>query len=144
MKKEYQTRERNLILDYLKEHSDQSFQAKDILDYINSGSENINRATVYRNLERLCTQGKLIKFKKTDTDGTFYQFTDSHEHCDRHLHAQCVECGKIFHLEEQFVDEFESKMSAIYGIEIDPSHTVIADKCEECKAENHTSKHHDV
>ena len=136
MKKEYQTRERNLILDYLKEHSDQSFQAKDILNDINNGSEHINRATVYRNLERLCQQGKLMKFKKTDSEATFYQFTEAHEHCDKHLHAQCVTCGKIFHLEDSFVDDFELKMNDVYGIEIDPSHTVIAGKCDECKDGN--------
>ncbi len=133
MKKEYQTKERNLILDYLKQHSDRSFKAKDIIESINTGEEKINQATVYRNLERLCKQGILIKFKKTDAEGAYYQYTSEHEHCEKHLHAQCVECGKVFHLEEQFVDEFEEQMKSVYGIKIDPTHTIIAGKCEECK-----------
>lgn len=54
MKVEYKTRSRNVIVEYLKENADRRFTAKDIIDAISDEGKNVNRTTIYRNLERLC------------------------------------------------------------------------------------------
>ncbi len=132
MKNEYKTKTRQLILDFLNEHTDKRFTAADIYKNINESDGSINRATVYRNLDRLVSQGKLLKFKDNDSDACFFQYSEGHEHCDSHMHAQCSDCGKLFHLESEFVDKFEDEIKNAYGIDIDCSKTIIVGKCEEC------------
>lgn len=136
MKNEYKTKSRTLIIDYLKNHSDQRFTARDIYKKLNEDDASINRATVYRNLERLCKQGKLVKYKDANADACFFRYSDQHEHCNQHMHAQCSNCGKILHLENEFVDDFENQIHSIYGIDIDFQKTIIFGTCDKCKNTN--------
>lgn len=132
MKGVYKTKAREYIISYLKSHSEKRFTAREIYEYLIQELEGVNRVTVYRNLDRLCEQGDLVKYKEPNQEAWYYQYSEDHCHCDKHMHAQCSECGKIFHLENSFVDEFEEKLHAVYGLDINSSKTIIIGKCEEC------------
>ncbi len=133
MKSEYKTKTRNSIIEYLKAHSDMRFTARDIFDALSKEDATLNRSTIYRNLERLCSEGKLIRYKEANCNATCYQFSSCHEHCHSHMHAQCSDCGKIFHLDNSFVHDFESQIHDTYGIDVDLGKTVIIGQCENCK-----------
>ncbi len=128
----YRTKAREAIIEYLKSNSDKRFTAKEIFDELKKDIDGLNRTTIYRNLERLCVQGELLRFKEPNQDSWYYQYTEGSEHCDKHMHAQCSQCGKIFHLEDEFVNEFENKLNAIYGLNIDSSQSIIIAKCKDC------------
>ncbi|MBQ8951682.1 MAG: transcriptional repressor [Eubacterium sp.] len=132
MKNPYKTKAREYIVTYLQNNSGKRFTAREIYNYLRDEVEGINRTTVYRNLDRLCEQGELVRYKEPNQDAWYYQFSDEHKHCDKHIHAQCSECGKIFHLENEFVEEFEEKIHKIYGLDINASKTMIVGKCDEC------------
>ena len=95
--------------------------------------EELDRSTIYRNIERLCREGKLVKYKETDVNATCYQYTEAHGSCHSHMHAQCSGCGKIFHLDNELVEEATSKIKSEYGIDIDYGKTIIVCQCKECK-----------
>ncbi len=132
MKVEYKTRSRNVIVEYLKENADRRFTAKDIIDAISDEGKNVNRTTIYRNLERLCQEGRLVKYKEADINATCYQYSEEHKACHEHIHAQCSECGKIFHLKNEIFNSARKKMRSEYGIDIDYGKTVIIGICDEC------------
>ena len=132
MKNTYKTKARESIVSYLKNNPDKRFTAREIFDYVKDEAEGVNRTTVYRNLDRLCEQGDLTKFKEPNQDAWFFQYSVEHKHCNSHMHAQCSECGKIFHLEKPFVDDFESKLRDTYGLDVNASKTVIIGVCEDC------------
>ena len=136
MKNHYRTKPRSLILEYLKAHVEKRFTVKDILDKLNEADAGIDKTTVYRNLERMCQDGELLKFKETDLKAALYQYSEDHHDCHMHMHAQCSECGKIMHLENDVVDEFEKQLLSIYGIEVDPCKTNIVGICKDCKKKN--------
>ncbi|MBP5607944.1 MAG: transcriptional repressor, partial [Lachnospiraceae bacterium] len=94
--------------------------------------KNVNRTTIYRNLERLCQEGRLVKYKEADINATCYQYSEEHKACHEHIHAQCSECGKIFHLKNEIFKTAQKKMKAEYGIDIDYGKTVIIGTCDEC------------
>lgn len=133
MKNTYKTRAREYIIAYLKDNSDKRFTAREIFNYIKESCDEVNRTTIYRNLDRLCEQGELLRFKEPNQDAWYYQYSKEHKHCDKHIHAQCSECGKIFHLENPFVDEFEEKLHSVYGLDINASKTIIIGKCDKCR-----------
>ena len=93
----------------------------------------MDRSTVYRNLERLCKDGKLVKYKESDVNATCYQYYEDHGSCREHVHAECTGCGKIFHLDNLVFSGAASQMKKKYGIEIDYGKTVIMCLCNECR-----------
>ncbi|MBO6166313.1 MAG: transcriptional repressor [Eubacterium sp.] len=133
MKNEYKTKARGLIIEYLKKNADKRFTAGEIYDYIKTEAEGVNRTTIYRNLDRLCEQGNLMKYKEPNQDAWFYQYSQEHQHCNEHMHAQCSECGKIFHLESEFVEDFEKNLQTVYGLNLSADKTIIIGKCDDCK-----------
>lgn len=133
MKRSYKTKAREEIITYIKDHSEQRFTAKEIFEAVCAQANGINRTTVYRNLDRLCDAGELLKFRESNQDAWYYQYSSQHEHCDEHMHAQCSICGRIFHLDEPFVEDFADRIRAEYGIDVDRSKTIIIGKCNECK-----------
>ncbi len=120
------------MIAYLKRYADRRFTAREVYDYLKGEIAGVNRTTVYRNLERLSEQGELVRYKEPNQKAWYYQYSDEHSHCDRHIHARCSECGKIFHLENAFVEEFEEKIHRVYGLNVNPSETMIIGKCEDC------------
>ena len=138
MKSTYKTKSREEIMAYLKSHTEQRFTAREIFEAVSEQTEGINRTTVYRNLDRLCETGDLPRFKEPNQDSWYYQYSSEHDHCDEHMHAQCSACGRIFHLEESFVDTFEKRVLDEYGLVIDPSKSIIIGKCDKCRGKVNT------
>ncbi|MBO4911993.1 MAG: transcriptional repressor [Butyrivibrio sp.] len=132
MKSEYKTKPRNLIIEYLKANADTRFTARDILNAVKDKEDGLDRSTVYRNLERLCKEGKLVKYKEADVNASCYQYSEGHESCHEHMHAQCSECGRIFHLDNSIFKSAAKKMTEEYGIEIDYGKSVIICVCDKC------------
>ena len=132
MKNAYKTKARELIISYLKENCDRRFTAREIFDYVTENAEGVNRTTIYRNLDRMCEQGDLTKFKEPNQDAWYFQYSSEHTHCNSHMHAQCSECGKIFHLENSFVDDFENRVRDAYGLDVNASKTIIIGVCDDC------------
>ncbi|MCR4929902.1 MAG: transcriptional repressor [Lachnospiraceae bacterium] len=133
MKSIYKTKAREEIISFLKTHNEQRFTARDIYETVSIQNPGVNRTTVYRNLDRLCESGELLKFKESNQDAWYYQYSSKHEHCDKHMHAQCSVCGRIFHLDKPFVKVFDSEMLKEYGLDIDPSKTIILGSCKDCR-----------
>ncbi|MCR5690979.1 MAG: hypothetical protein K6G62_02060, partial [Eubacterium sp.] len=74
-----------------------------------------------------------VKYKETDLKASCYQYSEQHESCHQHMHAQCSRCGKIFHLENKIFRSAEKKLKADYGIQIDYGKTVIMGTCKDCQ-----------
>ncbi len=133
MNNSYKTKPRNAIIEYLKGNPDTRFTAKDIIYALNNGSDVVDRSTIYRNLERLCSEGTIVKYKESDINAACYQYSEHHSECHSHIHAECSKCGKIFHLDNDIFSEAEKKMKSKYGIDIDYGKTVIIGICDNCK-----------
>lgn len=133
MSSNYKTKPRNIIIEYLKENADTRFTAKDIVSELNKGSEKVDRSTIYRNLERLCIEGTIVKYKESGVNATCYQYSEDHGACHSHIHAECKRCGRIFHLDNSIFADAEKRMKSEYGIDIDYGKTVIIGLCENCR-----------
>jgi Fe2+ or Zn2+ uptake regulation protein len=129
----YKTKAREEILTYLKNHKEQRLTAKEIYEAVSKEKEGINRTTIYRNLDKLCETGELLRFKEPNQEAWYYQYSTGHANCREHIHAQCSQCGKVFHLDKPFVDTFALKVSAEYGLDMDPAKTIIVGICKKCK-----------
>lgn len=141
MKREYSTKQRGVILDFLRQASTHT-TAKDILSHLKSQNIKISSATVYRTLEKLEKEGVVRKMALGDGLSACYQYTEGAS-CQGHFHLKCIECGELIHLSCQFLDEMEKHILGEHGFTISSGKTVIYGRCEKCSGTTKKSeKHH--
>ena len=136
MAKEYNSKGKNEVIMYLKAHNEHRLTVAEILEGLNEEGISINRSTIYRNLDKLVESGDILAFKGTDNESAFYQYSGEYKECHEHLHLQCNSCGKIFHLEHKFVDDFIAKLRKDCKVELDVSKTMLVGTCEKCLNKN--------
>ncbi|MGN0325012.1 MAG: Fur family transcriptional regulator [Lachnospiraceae bacterium] len=138
MQKQYRTRCRDSIMEYLKSHADNSFSAADIYEDLIRKEESINLATVYRNLEKLTESGQLMKYKMAGEECCRYQFVEPCGNCQAHIHMQCRECGRLFHLECTFMDELTAHLMQHHGFTLECPGSMLSGLCRECREKSNT------
>ena len=136
MRKEYQTKSRNLILEYMVSQKDRQVSAADVYKFLVEQKYQINRATVYRNLDKMLQEGILLQYRYRDQNCAMYQYVEKAEHCEKHLHLKCRNCGKVIHLECDFMDEISKHLMEHHGFEIDCKESAIVGLCEACRKDN--------
>lgn len=135
MRGEYSTRQRALILEFMKE-SGAHHTVADIVEGLRSQGITVGTATVYRTLDKLLATGEIKKFVIDEKSGACYQYATDAE-CNRHFHLKCVKCGRLIHLSCEFLAEMENHILKDHGFTVSVGKTVIYGTCAFCsQAEN--------
>ncbi len=129
MRGEYSTRQRALILEFIKESSSH-LSVGDIVSGLALKGHAIGRATVYRTLERLCATGEIKKFIIDEKGAACYQRSDAE--CNSHFHLKCLVCGRLIHLDCDFLSKMESHILNEHGFTVSSGKTVIYGVCSHC------------
>ena len=98
-KHEYQTKSRQMILDYLIRNKDRAVHVSDIIRHMDQEECSVNKTTVYRYLDKLVAEKTLMKYVADKGEKAGYQYVEQPSRCQKHLHLQCSECGKVIHLD---------------------------------------------
>ena len=132
MKNNYNTKQREIILNYLIDTKNQTITAEDIINYSNKIGEKIGKATVYRYLNNLVENNIIKKFILEDNKGSCYQYIDGKK-CEDHYHLKCKNCNKIIHLDCDEFKNIQNHISKEHDFEIDSIKTVFYGLCKNCK-----------
>ena len=135
MKREYQTRFKKEMMDFILAHRDIRFSAAEIHDYMTGKGVITNLVTVYRNLDKLTAAGQLIKSKNAADGSAFYQYEDPDEDCENHLHLQCEKCGKVLHVDKSVMESFNVYTKGKLGFHLNCKSSSLTGLCSECAAE---------
>ena len=107
------------------EQSNTAFSVKELVERV---SQQMNKTTVYRILERLDNDGTLHSF--IGKDGLkWYALCDGcseHNHHDVHPHFQCTQCGKTECLSLSF------STPSLPNYKIDTAELLLTGKCKIC------------
>lgn len=129
--KSYNTKARKYILEYLEQNCDITVSASDIFENICLKDQNVNQATVYRYLNKLTDEKKVIKFSEGDSKKAVYQFVKQ-DGCDGHLHIKCVKCGKLIHLDCGFMDELKAHIEQKHDFSLKCTGSILYGVCNKC------------
>ncbi|MFC1722750.1 Fur family transcriptional regulator [Nanoarchaeota archaeon] len=99
--------------------------AQQVFDAVKKDLPAITLATVYRNLNLLADQGKILRFEA----GKEYRYDADTR---LHQHAVCKSCGKIFDLHKKGVSTFAMKKLDIAGFEAESVDVIFHGKCKGC------------
>ncbi len=128
----YKTKQRELILDCLKEHSDIHITAEEITQQLKMQGDPVGRSTVYRYLERLIEDGVVHKYQNPG-ESSCYQLALPDGRCHQHFHLKCVSCGQLLHMECDYMTGLCEHIRKEHGFEIDVFKTVLYGTCGKCR-----------
>lgn len=127
----YMTKGRMRILEFLEKNYNKSVTVSDILVYLEELGEKKNPSTVYRFLDELEKGGRVIKRRDSQEESAVYQLVVAQ--CHTHLHMECNTCGKIIHLDCEFMKEMEQHFFNSHGFSLECSSSVLRGMCKGCK-----------
>ena len=128
----YNTAARSRILGFLKDNKDRTVNANDILNWLNNQGNDVNITTIYRYLDKLTESGEVMKYIAENGTRAVFQYVGEKQHCEEHLHLQCVRCGAILHLDCGFMDEISEHVMNEHGFRIQCRNSIIYGECSRC------------
>ena len=93
----YNTKQRNLLMDFLAAHPDEEFTAREIAGALSE--QGISQSAVYRNLADLEEEGLLKRRTRPGGRENHFRYLGN-THCAEALHLSCKVCGRTIHLPE--------------------------------------------
>ena len=123
----YKTRQRDIILDLLKNNTRNHLSSDEICEILKQKGEKVGATTVYRYLEKLYCEGKVQKYV---TDRARYTYSDNT--CREHFHLKCTECGTTICADCDFLSDLEAHIGEHHGFNVIPSKTVFYGVCSKC------------
>ena len=77
----YNTRTRQLILDYLINNRQHAVSASNILEHLEAEGASPNPTTVYRYLDKLAGEQRIMKYVADKGEKAVFQYVDEGRHC---------------------------------------------------------------
>ncbi len=94
--------------------------------YVHTLNPRISRATVYRNLNKLCLAGQLTRVKIPGSADRF-----DHRTCP-HYHFICEKCGKVEDMDIEYMEQINRMSRGIGGRKVN-RHTILFEGiCARC------------
>ena len=135
----YNTRQREAILNYILSLKDTHVTAAQIAEHFECENVPIGRTTIYRHLDKLVGDGLLRRYITDGISGACYQHVDSDENCRVHMHLKCEDCGKLQHLDCDALNDIERHFLDKHAFTINAMKTVLYGKCGNCSSNNFSS-----
>ena len=129
----YNTKQVDLILHLMHESKGKHMTADDILRCLADNGCAVGKSTVYRHLERLTKEGVVRRFILHDGESACYQFAG--DGCSNHYHLKCSRCGKLNHVECEYLDKVSGHIFEHHGFILSEENTVLYGICAVCAKE---------
>ena len=129
----YRTKNRDMMLAYLKENKDRTLYVSDIHEHMKEQGVNINVTTIYRFLDKLQGEHRVLKYASDKGESAGFQYVEEGNSCEEHLHVKCVVCGKVTHLDCGFMDQIKNHLEDHHNFELFCNGSNLLGVCEDCR-----------
>ena len=124
----YRTKQRDVILQYLKSHSEEPLTAENVARAL---SGQAGQTTVYRALERLVREHVLLKFEIPGENRAFFQYPG--EETGRRGRLYCTLCGKVDVVDCDFLSGLAGHIESEHNFTLNRSSAVLFGQCGGCR-----------
>ncbi len=129
----YKTKQGELIFDLLLKNEKRHLTAEEIRLMLKEKGTAVGAATIYRNLEKLVSEGKIKRYRLEEGESACYQYIGDEE-CHQHFHLKCLNCGEVIHFECDYLGELDKHLLGHHGFHLDHTKIVLYGLCSKCKA----------
>ena len=109
--------------------------ADQIFERVSQEHPSISRSTVYRNLNFLASDGKILKIRVPDA-ADFYESKNM-----PHYHVRCIKCQRLFDVDLDFMTGLENQIKDKHGFDIIDHELTFSGICPDCKRQAEHSDH---
>ena len=131
VRSDYKTRQRKILLSYLKAHAGKHMTVDDLLSELRKDGHLIGQTTVYRNLNKLVESGTVRRYTMGNIDRACYEYVPE-ESAEASFHLKCEDCGALIHFQCKTMTNIHKHMREGHSFWINPSKTVFYGKCTNC------------
>ncbi len=133
-KTKYKTKQREIMIEYLKTVQGVHITAKNVCDYFKEQGATIGQSTVYRQLESLVDEGIINKYIVDGNSPACFEYVDPerHTHNCGCIHCKCEKCGKVIHLGCDEIEELQDHLLTDHRFKLNHVRTVLYGLCEDC------------
>ncbi len=124
----YRTKQQEIILNCLKNQRSRFRTVDQFMDCLQEEGVQVGQTTVYRVLERLAEEGKVMKLPTEDGYKIRYCYADKEE-LNKPGKLVCRQCGRFIPLECSKMADFLEHIYEEHGFEMDEQHTVLYGNC---------------
>ena len=128
----YKTKQQEIILECLKKQKSRFLTVSEFMEYLRNDGLSVGQTTVYRSLERLADEEKVMKLPADEGGNVRYCFADEGE-LSKSGKLVCLHCGRFIPLECSRMEEFLDHIYKEHGFEPDRQHTILYGCCEGCR-----------
>ncbi len=130
----YNTVQKKLLMDFLKENCEKAFAIEELAHELGErfGENAPGKSTVYRLVQKMVDDGTLKRLVKGNSRSFIYQLAAG-EHCAKHLHMKCIECGRLLHMDDEHSRGLLLKIFEENAFSVNEKQTVLLGKCINCK-----------
>lgn len=127
----YQTAQKKLLLDFLRERSRQAFTIEELAAALEGREHAPGKSTLYRLMPLLVQEGRVKRFVRGTSRQFLYQMMG--ESCRTHLHLKCSICGQMVHMGHEESLELVRMIDKKYHFSVSEGDTVLFGLCENCR-----------
>lgn len=132
-KSKYSTRQRELLIKYLSEHTDEQISTYQIANELQNSE--ISLSAIYRNLSDLEKEGLVKRCIKANSREVYYQYIATDE-CKNSIHLTCRMCGKSFHMDSNDAEILLLSVKLNNVFTINKSLSTLYGICKDCGEQN--------
>ncbi|OPY57720.1 MAG: Ferric uptake regulation protein [Pelotomaculum sp. PtaU1.Bin035] len=125
------TSRRELILKVLLENKGEHLCAEDVYNLVKQKAPDMGLATVYRTLE-LFQEFNIIHSMDFGDGRKRYEFGGEEGMCHHHHHLICTKCGAIIEVNEDLLEDLESRVSRQHEFTVTNHQLKIFGICKQC------------
>ena len=133
----YRTKQRDILLAYLKTKPGVHVTAGDVCDCLKERGTPIGQSTVYRQMERLVDEGILNKYIIDGSSPACFEYIGTEDNKtieeDVCYHCKCEKCGKLIHLHCEELKGLQAHLFKEHAFQLDLSRTVLYGLCDKCR-----------
>lgn len=101
--------------------------ADEIYSMLAKDHPTLSRATVYRNLQRLCESGEIRRIEVPEGADCFDHVAANH------YHVKCTSCGRVFDVDMDYMKDLEKSIRDTHGFVFTGHDIVFKGICPECR-----------
>ena len=128
---EYNTKQRQALLDFFKAHREGQFTVAQIADAV-CAEHDIGKSTVYRLVAKMHSEGLLTRAGDDCSHAAKYGYVDGEHGCVEHFHLRCSMCGRVVHIEDKTTENAILSVLGNNNFTLDEGATVVVGKCKDC------------
>lgn len=128
------TKQKEIVLEIL-EANRIHLTMQEIYKLAKSKYPNIGQATIYRNVNKLVEESKVLRLPATSDEGYHYDIN-----IEPHNHLVCNSCGKIIDLYDNDYNSMIQRIETTNSVKISRSLLILEGICSKCINQNTTKK----